>query len=61
MVKLMGRTLQLSGKKLLNLCSNDYLGIPTTKTQIKQIQSSSRLVSGNDEHIQKIRKGSCKT
>lgn len=36
-------------KKLLNLCSNDYLGIPTTKLDIKQMQSSSRLVSGNDE------------
>jgi glycine C-acetyltransferase len=39
----------INGKKLLNLCSNDYLGIPTTKIKIKQIQSSSRLVSGNDE------------
>lgn len=39
----------INGKKLLNLCSNDYLGIPTTKIKIKQMQSSSRLVSGNDE------------
>ena len=39
----------INGKKLLNLCSNDYLGIPVTKIQIKQMQSSSRLISGNDE------------
>lgn len=39
----------INKKKLLNLCSNDYLGIPTQKIKIKQLQSSSRLVSGNDE------------
>ena len=39
----------IKGKKLLNLCSNDYLGIPPTKLKINQTQSSSRLVSGNDE------------
>jgi len=39
----------INGKKLLNLCSNDYLGIPITKIKIKQMQSSSRLISGNDE------------
>lgn len=39
----------INGKKLLNLCSNDYLGMPATKIKIKQMQSSSRLVSGNDE------------
>ena len=39
----------INGKKLLNLCSNDYLGIPMTKIKINQMQSSSRLVSGNDE------------
>lgn len=44
----------INGKKLLNLCSNDYLGIPTTKIQIKQLQSSSRLVSGNDESYKKL-------
>jgi len=31
----------INKKKLLNLCSNDYLGIPVTKIQIKQMQSSS--------------------
>ena len=44
----------INGKKLLNLCSNDYLGIPTTKIKIKQMQSSSRLVSGNDESYKKL-------
>ena len=39
----------INGKKLLNHCSNDYLGMPVTKIKIKQMQSSSRLVSGNDE------------
>jgi len=53
-----GRTHQaniiINGKKLLNLCSNDYLGIPTTKIKIKQMQSSSRLISGNDEIYKKL-------
>jgi len=44
----------INGKKLLNLCSNDYLGISTTKIQFKQLQSSSRLVSGNDESYKKL-------
>jgi len=42
-------TITIQGKNLVNLCSNDYLGIPTTRLKIKQMQSSSRLVSGNDE------------
>jgi glycine C-acetyltransferase len=47
-------TITINNKKLVNLCSNDYLGIPTTKIQIKQLQSSSRLVSGNDESYKKL-------
>jgi len=43
-----GAHITINKKKLLNLCSNDYLGIPTTKISIKQSSSSSRLVSGND-------------
>jgi len=46
----------ISGKKLLNLCSNDYLGMPVTKIKIKQMQSSSRLVSGNDESYKILEK-----
>ena len=49
-----GSTITIQGKKLVNLCSNDYLGIPTTKIQFKQLQSSSRLVSGNDESYKKL-------
>lgn len=43
-----GAKISIQGKNLVNLCSNDYLGIPTTKLKIKQMQSSSRLISGND-------------
>ena len=49
-----GSVITINNKKLINLCSNDYLGIPTTKIQIKQLQSSSRLVSGNDESYRKL-------
>ena len=49
-----GSEITINKKKLLNLCSNDYLGIPTTKIQVKQLQSSSRLVSGNDESYKKL-------
>ncbi len=53
-VKSNGSQITINNKKLLNLCSNDYLGIPTTKIQISQLQSSSRLVSGNDESYKKL-------
>jgi len=49
-----GAHITINGKKLLNLCSNDYLGIPSVKIQFKQLQSSSRLVSGNDESYKKL-------
>lgn len=52
--KAKGAHITINGKKLLNLCSNDYLGMPTTKIQFKQLQSSSRLVSGNDESYKKL-------
>jgi len=41
------------GKKLLNLSSNDYLGITSTY-KISQIQSSSRLVAGNDTSFKEL-------
>jgi len=44
-----GSTIKIDGKNLINLCSNDYLGIPPTKIHSTQMQSSSRLVSGNDD------------
>jgi len=49
-----GAYITINGKKLVNLCSNDYLGIQTVKIQFKQLQSSSRLVSGNDESYKKL-------
>ena len=49
-----GAHITIKGKKLINLSSNDYLGIPITKIQTNQLQSSSRLVSGNDESYRKL-------
>lgn len=46
--KVNGAFITINRKKLLNLCSNDYLGIPSIKLATNQMQSSSRLVSGND-------------
>lgn len=54
--KAQGAHITINGKKLLNLCSNDYLGIPITKIPANQLQSSSRLVSGNDESYKKLEK-----
>jgi glycine C-acetyltransferase len=52
--KAQGAHITIRNKKLINLCSNDYLGIPITKIQTNQLQSSSRLVSGNDESYKKL-------
>ena len=54
--KSQGVHITIKNKKLINLCSNDYLGIPITKIQTNQLQSSSRLVSGNDESYKKLEK-----
>ncbi len=43
-------------KKLINLCSNDYLGLPSPKIRTGQSQSSSRLVSGNDSSFRVLEK-----
>ena len=40
--KSQGAYITIKNKKLINLCSNDYLGIPITKIQTNQLQSSSR-------------------
>lgn len=53
-VKVNNAYITIKNKRLLNLCSNDYLGIPITKIKINQMQSSSRLVSGNDEIYKKL-------
>ena len=48
-VKLDGPYITINSKKLVNFCSNDYLGIKLPKIPSIQNQSSSRLLAGNDE------------
>ncbi|MFB5604489.1 MAG: aminotransferase class I/II-fold pyridoxal phosphate-dependent enzyme, partial [Candidatus Nitrosomaritimum aestuariumsis] len=54
--KAYGATITINGKKLQNLGSNDYLGIPPSNMNIKQMQSSSRLISGNDDSFEILEK-----
>ena len=54
--KVKGSKITIENKTLLNLCSNDYLGISDTKVKQDQLQSSSRLVSGNDESYSELEK-----
>jgi glycine C-acetyltransferase len=54
--KVDGPSITIQGEQLINLCSNDYLGIPASSLKIQQLQSSSRLVSGNDEIYQTLEK-----
>ncbi len=49
-----GSKITINKKSLVNLCSNDYLGMPTTKVQTGQLQSSSRLIAGNDESYHRL-------
>ena len=51
-----GAHITIQSKKFLNFCSNDYLGIPPSTISKKQMQSSSRLVSGNDDSYLKLEK-----
>ncbi len=48
-VTLDGPYITINSKKLVNFCSNDYLGIKQLKISNKQNQSSSRLIAGNDK------------
>lgn len=43
-----GPDITIGTKRLLNFCSNDYLGLTNAKITSRQFQSSSRLISGND-------------
>ncbi|HSA98925.1 MAG TPA: aminotransferase class I/II-fold pyridoxal phosphate-dependent enzyme, partial [Candidatus Nitrosotenuis sp.] len=51
-----GSHITIGTKKLINLCSNDYLGLQVKKGAISQAQSSSRLVSGNDVSFERLEK-----
>ena len=46
--KIEGPYIIFKRKKLINLCSNDYLGLRIDQISKRQLQSSSRLVAGND-------------
>jgi len=51
-----GAFINIKNKKLVNFCSNDYLGIRISDTISRQMQSSSRLVCGNDISFQILEK-----
>lgn len=53
-VKVNGPIITIDRKKLVNFCSNDYLGLSNPKPILGQLQSSSRLVSGNDVSFSKL-------
>ena len=48
--------ININKKKLLNFSSNDYLGIKPSRIKYSQFQSSSRLVSGNDQSFTTLEK-----
>lgn len=52
--KISGAHIKFGSKVLINFCSNDYLGLKQPKVPIKQMQSSSRLVSGNDPSFERL-------
>lgn len=52
--KVSGPHIIVGKKKLVNLSSNDYLGLGSTRVLPSQIQSSSRLVAGNDSIFERL-------
>jgi glycine C-acetyltransferase len=52
--KVSGPYVIVGKKRLVNLSSNDYLGLGATKVSRMQMQSSSRLVAGNDNLFEKL-------
>lgn len=52
--KVSGPYITIERKKLVNLSSNDYLGLGSVKINTNQGQSSSRLVAGNDALFEKL-------
>jgi glycine C-acetyltransferase len=51
-----GPYIYINSKKLLNLCSNDYLGLSRIHQYSDQLQTSSRLVAGNDTSFNMLEK-----
>lgn len=52
--KISGPYITIQGKKLVNLSSNDYLGLTSNYNSSSQIQSSSRLIAGNDSSFKEL-------
>lgn len=49
-----GPYIKFNKKRAINLSSNDYLALASKKMQVQQMQSSSRLIAGNDPFFKKL-------
>lgn len=49
-----GPYIKFNKKRAINLSSNDYLALSSKKIQVQQMQSSSRLIAGNDPFFKKL-------